>query len=279
MIPANPGIIDELQCLAGRIRCKRRGDGLFLNQTMSSGGMMLSSNRQPSVLVIDDDAVCLELTVTVYQRFGCNTYAAQTGRVALDLIGKNPVDLVLLDVHIPGTDTLALLQRISSHCHLHSPPVVVALTGESSTSKLDPYRKAGCTRVLIKPAASVQLLRCLDLVVARVGEYGNHAPLQTREALEALDGDRELLEKLRQSFGLELNEMCPIIDHCIEESDFEIAAEHVHRLAAAAGYSGALVLLNCCRDLEQALRVFDTRAIGKHLSIFQLECRKLSSLL
>lgn len=73
----------------------------------------------PVILVVDDDPVLLQLFKLVFQRSGFQVLTANSGRDAINIYQSchETIDLVLLDVCMPGQDgpsTLRKLQRINS---------------------------------------------------------------------------------------------------------------------------------------------------------------------
>ncbi len=242
----------------------------------------MSSEQPTTVLVVDDDPVSLEFAVAVYQSLECDTFTARTGLAALDVAGKYRIDLVVLDIQLPGMGGIELLQQIRKSVEHQYLPVFVALTGETRPSRHARFLQSGCSRVLTKPATAAQLLHCLELAGCEsardkaTGAYTGSPSLQQAAALQALDGDRELLARFQQTFGRELNTICPVIDDHIMQHNFEEAARLVHRLNAAAGYCGALALQHCCKCLESALRNSTVAEIAQHYMSFLAQCERLS---
>ena len=68
------------------------------------------------VLVAEDNAVNQRLVSRVLANFGCKPTTAANGRVVIELLRQDPegFDLVLLDLHMPELDGLAVLRDIRS---------------------------------------------------------------------------------------------------------------------------------------------------------------------
>lgn len=64
------------------------------------------------VLIVDDQNGIRILLMEVFSSEGYETYQAANGKIALDIVGKNEPDLVLLDMKIPGMDGLEILKHI-----------------------------------------------------------------------------------------------------------------------------------------------------------------------
>jgi DNA-binding NtrC family response regulator len=67
-----------------------------------------------TVLVVDDEEYVLKLVGAILTRSGFEVIAARTARAALDAVTLNPgrVAVVLLDIHMPDIDGLALIPML-----------------------------------------------------------------------------------------------------------------------------------------------------------------------
>ncbi|MFD0868166.1 MULTISPECIES: response regulator [Paenibacillus] len=64
------------------------------------------------LLIVDDQNGIRVLLVEVFNSEGYQTFQASNGKLALDIVRKEPPDLVLLDMKIPGMDGLDILRHI-----------------------------------------------------------------------------------------------------------------------------------------------------------------------
>ncbi|RKN85724.1 response regulator [Paenibacillus ginsengarvi] len=64
------------------------------------------------VLIVDDQNGIRVLLVEVFSNEGYDTFQASNGKMALEIVRKEPPDLVLLDMKIPGMDGLDILKHI-----------------------------------------------------------------------------------------------------------------------------------------------------------------------
>ena len=77
------------------------------------------------VLVVDDIEDNRDMLARRLRRQGYEVLTAAGGHVALDTLAKTRVDLVLLDVMMPGLDGVAVLQRMKADAGLRDIPVVM----------------------------------------------------------------------------------------------------------------------------------------------------------
>ena len=72
---------------------------------------MLENNAKPTILIVEDN----KTTALIYQSFLADQALIKhvsQGKDALEILRNDPIDLVLLDIGLPDTDGLELLQRI-----------------------------------------------------------------------------------------------------------------------------------------------------------------------
>lgn len=66
----------------------------------------------PTILVVDDDDALRETLVYNLELAGYQVLTALDGQTALELLQKHPLDLIILDIMLPGIDGLEVCRRI-----------------------------------------------------------------------------------------------------------------------------------------------------------------------
>jgi two-component system, chemotaxis family, sensor kinase CheA len=94
--------------------------------------------RQASVLVVDDSAVTRTLEKGILEAAGYRVLVAPDGVAALDLLGREPCDLVVTDVEMPRMDGFALTAQVRADDRLRDLPVVLVTSLDS-----DDHRRRG----------------------------------------------------------------------------------------------------------------------------------------
>ena len=77
------------------------------------------------LLIVDDDSMNREMLSRRLQRSGYTTDTAENGRVALDLLGKQSFDLILLDLIMPELNGFQTLEFIKADQKLRHLPVIM----------------------------------------------------------------------------------------------------------------------------------------------------------
>ena len=113
------------------------------------------------VLLVDDNAINLELGTILLKRAGLEVTVASDGREAVDLVRENEFNLVFMDISMPimggieSTKTILALPNKSD-------TVIVALTANVSSDDIARYKQAGMLDTLIKPINQSELLKLCD---------------------------------------------------------------------------------------------------------------------
>ena len=110
-----------------------------------------NSDRDKSVLVVDDSRFIRNQVENLLQGFGYRTISAANGAEGLKyLLGSEDVGLVILDVVMPVMDGRTMIDEIRSHGKSKDLPVLV-LTGTEHIEMVAQCLEAGCNDYLVKP--------------------------------------------------------------------------------------------------------------------------------
>jgi two-component system, OmpR family, response regulator len=107
------------------------------------------------VLVVDDERDFLEPLVERLQLRKLQAQGVDSGEEALAYLSANPVDVMVLDVKMPGMDGLQVLREVKTS---HPLVEVVLLTGHASVESGMEGLELGAFDYLIKPVKLDDLL-------------------------------------------------------------------------------------------------------------------------
>jgi two-component system, chemotaxis family, chemotaxis protein CheY len=108
------------------------------------------------VVAVDDNAVVTGLIAAVLGQAGYEVETAPAGGEALVILQRNPPDLLLLDLEMPGLDGLEVLRILRDEKVCQGVPVIM-LTGESDGHYVGRARELGASGYLLKPFRAEQL--------------------------------------------------------------------------------------------------------------------------
>ena len=91
----------------------------------------------PLILVVDDQPINVQLLKRKLEREGLRVTAAYNGLEALDLVKKQPPDLILLDVMMPDMDGIEVCQRLQADDNTRGIPVIFITARTTKESKIE----------------------------------------------------------------------------------------------------------------------------------------------
>jgi CheY-like chemotaxis protein len=112
------------------------------------------------VLVAEDNTVNVVVVRTILERAGYEVKTASDGREAIVLLEREPFDLVLMDISMPGMDGVEATRRIREGELAGAAPdiPVVAITAHSMQGDREQFLEAGMTDYLAKPFSKETML-------------------------------------------------------------------------------------------------------------------------
>jgi two-component system NtrC family sensor kinase len=204
------------------------------------------SEGPATLLIVDDDARVRRSLQRAFEGAGHRVVACADAAAALRELHRQPCDLIVLDIELPGVSGLALCRLLRAQAATKRLPVIIVSAFDREDYKVEAFA-AGADDFVVKGTTSRELL-------TRVGAH-----LEAAERERALEGsNRELSFLADLGRGL-LHALSP--------------AEVVRRVAGAT-YEGANAAM-CAAVLmpvgSGATRGGTTRATGATLCVFDRE--------
>ena len=124
--------------------------------------MTHSPTAQPSlgrVLLVDDEPDQVALLCAMLTPLGMDVATAESAEQAQNMFHRNPVDVVVTDLNLPGQSGMDLIRALRQ---AENPPAVVLITGEGSVASAVEALKLGATDYLQKPVDPMRLVTLLQ---------------------------------------------------------------------------------------------------------------------
>jgi putative two-component system response regulator len=142
---------------------------------------------KPVILVVDDQPQNIELLEAQLVPQGYEIVKAANGEEALEKLFSNQIDVMLLDVMMPGTDGFEVIRRIrqDNKYRDHRRLPIILVTALRETEDRIKGIEAGCDDFLSKPVDKMELLARVRSLV-KVKDYYDLMKI-TRKSLEDLN--------------------------------------------------------------------------------------------
>lgn len=117
-----------------------------------------------NILVVDDNDSIRKLIMTYLQREGYKTFLAADGLEALDILGREHIDLMIADIMMPKMDGYTLTEDLrSSHYHL---PILMITAKERIEDKKKGFA-VGTDDYMVKPIDFDEMLMRVSALLRR----------------------------------------------------------------------------------------------------------------
>ena len=121
-------------------------------------------SRKESMLIVDDDPRMLRMMQMILESEGYQVLLASNGEDALNMLVKGNIDLILLDIMMPGMDGYTTCSRIREFSQL---PIIM-VTARGNVEEIAKGLNCGADDYVTKPFSSKVFLARMKAVLRRV---------------------------------------------------------------------------------------------------------------
>ena len=162
---------------------------------------MANPERQPYVLVVDDEEHITELVAMGLGYNGFEVERCASGRAALQAIERRRPDLVVLDVMLPDLDGFEVARRLRESEGAGTRVPVIFLTAKDATADKVQGLRLGSDDYVTKPFSIEELIERVKAVLRRSGGAG---PGERKLSYADLELDEDTCEVWRHGRLVEL---------------------------------------------------------------------------
>ena len=260
------------------------------------------------VLLAEDNPVNELMMRQMLLKLGFTVRVARGGAQAVNVWEQGGVDLILMDVQMPGMNGLDATRNIreaETRRKLGRTPIV-AVTASAMPGDRQACLKAGMDGYTAKPVSVQALMREMDRVLAGQAPGNTRVesppegnlqtspdPTPVRESLTAdaqpaidlaklrrrLDGDEDSLQELAQAMRQDLVVRLQGLQAALERRDAESAVAHAHGLKGSLGSMTAERGARLAKGLELAARTGDWGLFERALPLMRSESKAIEQAL
>ncbi len=120
-----------------------------------------------NILIVDDSSIVRKVLIKTFGMTDIkvnNFYQAENGKVGLDLLHSNWVDLVFLDINMPVMNGMEFMKNLRNDPTYKETPVIVVST-EGSQERRDELLSAGIKAYLRKPVTPKSLVEAITQIL------------------------------------------------------------------------------------------------------------------
>ena len=133
---------------------------------MLVGALLSDFNVPPHVLVVDDDLYQVDGLVSLLSQHGMVSLRAYSGQQCLDIVRQNPIDVIILDLEMPGMSGLEVCAALEKEIASHSLAIIILTARDEMEIRIEGIR-FGITEFITKPSNSQVLIPRIHAQVER----------------------------------------------------------------------------------------------------------------
>lgn len=122
----------------------------------------MSDTTKTRILIVDDAGPVVVLCVNVLQALGYAVKGANRGEQAVEIMRREPFDLMVLDYKMPGMSGFEVYEQAKQ---LHPQLAVILVTGHGTPEILNEAHRLGFKAILLKPFTSDELRSTVEKVL------------------------------------------------------------------------------------------------------------------
>ena len=210
------------------------------------GGPAASDERQPRVLIVDDDPPLCDLLRLSLAAKGFAATTRTSAEAALSTLAAHDFDAVVTDLQLPKMDGLELCRRLAAE-RPHLPVLMITAFGNLDAAVA--AIRAGARDFITKPIEMDQVGEALERATARRPAF-NHTG--TVASIEEIIGESAALQKLRALVTRAAASDASVLITGESGTGKELVARALHR-AGRQRAGGPFVAMNCAAVPETLL--------------------------
>jgi len=240
----------------------------------------------PTILAVDDNEANLKLVTVLLEDMGIKVIAADSGPQALLELEQQDIDMIFMDIQMPGMSGLEATQLIRLKKTSKELPII-ALTAHAISDEKDKILKVGMNDYQTKPINNDQLMQCIErwtgfhcesdshpILANKIKPYAkriltddtvNLDPAKEDQDTDCLTFDSKYAMRMANnkldlaidmfSMLLEgLTDDLPHIQSLWQGQQQELLLESIHKIHGATRYCGTPCLMHTLEQLETGLK-------------------------
>ncbi|RRB00674.1 PAS domain S-box protein [Larkinella rosea] len=249
-----------------------------------------SVGREVSILVVEDNVMNQKLALQVLNRLGYSAQVAENGQKALDLLEREEVDLVLMDIQMPVMDGYTTTSHIRNK--LKSQVPIIAMTAHALANEREQCLQAGMNDFIPKPFQIEELQRIMRKYLPTASAKAPTQPafvppkpsFVVEPLLEAVGGDMDFAVEMMNLFLFQTPGEIQQLRQSLEEGDLTSVKRLIHTQKAVIqtfGLNEAARLITSSETMiaEKKAMAEIVPVVEQYLAVLESELPAIQSVL
>ena len=249
--------------------CSVSFDTVNLNNTQILSGL--------HILVVDDNHVNLTLMDNYLSDLGAEVLMCDNGERAIQVTENNHVDLIFMDIHMPGQDGFTTAQIIRNLGFSNSMFPIIGLSADGIGNVRSKALTSGMDDYVLKPVSQQELIEVMRKhLVNKLGQVETKADLSTSDTSGQanLSEEDELKKELTSMLMRDLPEIMNELESAQQSLDTDALFQLAHKLHGACIYCDMPDVKALAYQLETASRNKNNQAIPEIYQQLKVEVER-----
>jgi signal transduction histidine kinase/DNA-binding NarL/FixJ family response regulator len=227
--------------------------------------------RRYKILLVEDTHLNIKLVTKLLTKLGHTIVVAENGKLAVDAVKRENFDAVLMDIQMPVMDGLEATREIRSNGY---DVPIIAMTAYAVKGDKEKCLEAGMDGYISRPIKIKEIMPAIQSIIekksgscpeTREQGAGNREPaekdipatmagINIEEALERLDGNKELYHEILNEFSKGNDNTIHEIRDAVARKDMILARRLVHTLKGTAASISANTVRAAAIEFEKAIK-------------------------
>jgi two-component system cell cycle response regulator len=138
----------RLKRYSDQLKARAYADGLIPESF--SGDQRLVEPMLPSVMIVEDSPADAKLFKSLLNSLACSMWIVQSGEEALSICNNHDIDIIILDIILPGMDGYDVVKQIKENRTTQSTQIIAVTSLQGIESKIKGF-DCGVDDYLVKP--------------------------------------------------------------------------------------------------------------------------------
>ena len=211
-----------------------------------------------NILIVEDDKNISKLIKYNLEKEGFRCMVSFDGEDAIKTLDKNPADLIILDIMLPGIDGLEVCRRVKQNKKLSNMPIIMLTAKGEEVDKIVGF-ELGADDYMVKPFSPRELILRIKAILKRLKpaviekdllkagkltvDLSRHKVTSDKKEIELTNMEFKLLVILMQRMGRVQSRETLLDDvwDIASEVTTRTVDTHIKRLREKLGKSGDLI--------------------------------------
>jgi two-component system nitrogen regulation response regulator NtrX len=204
---------------------------------------------KPTILIVDDEPGVQKALTGVLSDEGYAVECVSTGEACLDRVARSPVDLIVLDVWLPGMDGLATLARLRER---QVDAQIVLISGHGNIESAVRAIKMGAFDFVEKPLSLDKTVLVVNNALRQRRLEAENRALRARvDRTQTMVGESYAMRQLREQVAMAAPTNGRVLIYGENGTGKELVARTIHTLSRRR--AGPFVEVNCAAIPEDLI--------------------------